>query len=410
MIGDQFARLMQQQISAAPRLHNLQALFAADDKAVLLDFAGISNLYSTPAGTASATVGSPAGMHLDLSRGLELEPEIAPQGGLFPSATGWTTGAGTVVAGGVATTTAVAPGTTTVNCGNIGALGGLYKVIITIDSISGNLQPVLFGNVLATLISSPGTYTYYAAASAINCFIQAITTTTTAVCSKFSVQRIKGTPAFQGTTPNCPILRRTSVTGRYWLEADSDDALNLVFPSAPGTMYVGRATAEGFEWTTETWGTTVNTLRQGRYNAGVVARSRDWTAPEKALIEAYFARQLPMLSANLLANPGFADSSAWTPGGAEWTIGAGVAAKAASAGTLAITQSVGTIAELAVYGYDLVTRTAGNFSFSGAPSATVSTPGIAYRWVGAATAAAVGPRADAAGAGTVDNVSYRRIL
>ena len=125
----------------------------------------------------------------------------------------------------------------------------------------------------------------------------------------------KGNHALQATGANKPTLRTTPQTGRYWLEAiDSARALNITFGVAPGTMYVGRVTSEGMEWLTESWSTTtINILRTNRYNAGLVARSRDWSPAEKALISAYFSRQMPTLSAEKLANPTFAgNATGWT--------------------------------------------------------------------------------------------------
>jgi hypothetical protein len=121
----------------------------------------------------------------------------------------------------------------------------------------------------------------------------------------------KGNHASQATTGNKPTLRTTPTTGRHWLEAiDSARVLNITFGVAPGTMYVGRVTAEGMEWLTETWGTTVNILRQDRYNAGIVARSRDWTASEKELVEAYFKPPVRTLIAQPTANPAIGDAFA----------------------------------------------------------------------------------------------------
>jgi hypothetical protein len=123
--------------------------------------------------------------------------------------------------------------------------------------------------------------------------------------------------ASQGTTALCPVLRETPITGRRWLETpDATDALNMTFASAPGTMYVARLTAEGVERLTETWGTTVNTVRQGRYDGGLIARSRDWSANEWALIERYFGRYAPGLGPELVVNGTFDISSAgWSATG-----------------------------------------------------------------------------------------------
>jgi hypothetical protein len=78
-------------------------------------------------------------------------------------------------------------------------------------------------------------------------------------------------------------------------------------------MYVGRVTPEGIEWATEDWSaTTKNLIARGAYNAGIIARSREFTANEKALVERYFARQLPTLGQNEFVNSTFdTDLSGW---------------------------------------------------------------------------------------------------
>jgi hypothetical protein len=102
--------------------------------------------------------------------------------------------------------------------------------------------------------------------------------------------------AIQPTTSNKPMLRQTPTSKRYWLEAlDAARSLNVTFATAPGTMYVGRVTPEGIEWATENWSATTKSLvGTGTYNAGIIARNREFTANEKALVERYFGRQLPL--------------------------------------------------------------------------------------------------------------------
>jgi lysophospholipase L1-like esterase len=316
MIGDQFARLMQQQISAAPRLHNLQALFAADDKAVLLDFAGISNLYSNSLGTAAATVGSPVGWHRNLARST-YTPVTFDNGDFATDISNWQKGSavGTMewvagelqfVGGGslngsgnnwVRPITTSAPiGTalfgrtvrmafdaTWVSGGNLycGPSGFLTQISITPESNAGVKTRYTVENVNPTSNTQNRVGVFGAASGAVWRLDNVV------------IEIFDATDAAQGTTANCPTLSQTPVTGRYWLEADSTDALNLVFPSAPGTMYVGRVTAEGVEWRTEVWGASVNIVEVDAFNAGMVARSRYWSAAEKALVEAYFARQAP---------------------------------------------------------------------------------------------------------------------
>lgn len=280
--------------ASRPSLSRVQSLFLPDDKAALFDYSNTSNLYQNSDATGAAAVGSPVGALLDVSRGLELGPELAPQGGLFTASTGWNTGAGTVISGGVATTTSVAAGTTTVTTTNgVGTIGKMYEIVCVVDSISGGtLRPVLFGNTLSSnLISAPGTYTFRVVASADVARFQAFTTTS-AVMSRFSIRELKGNHAIWPTTAQKPTLRQTDLTKRYWLEAiDANRALNITFATAPGTMCVGRVTPEGMKWRTEVWGTSVNILEVDALNSGLIARSRPFVAAERALAEAYFARQ-----------------------------------------------------------------------------------------------------------------------
>lgn len=174
----------------------------------------------------------------------------------------------------------------------------------TVDLVLGNLGPTL-AEVQGLFLPSDIAYLADPGASAL---YQDAAGTTPAVFGgpvglRVNVSGVSGMPnASQGTTALCPILRQTPTTQRRWLEApDADDALNLTFASAPGTMYVGRLTAEGVEWVTETWGKTVNTVRQNRYNSALIARSREFTANEKALVEQYWARYMTVC--NLIAPP-----------------------------------------------------------------------------------------------------------
>jgi hypothetical protein len=127
----------------------------------------------------------------------------------------------------------------------------------------------------------------------------------------------KGNNAIQATTANKPTLRITPLTGRYWLESiDASRALNLTFATAPGNMHVGRVTPEGVVWSTENWSATTRNLLggTGSYSAGVIARKTPFTAREMALVNAYFARQLPILGQERVPNGAFnADITGWLP-------------------------------------------------------------------------------------------------
>ena len=208
----------------------------------------------------------------------------------------------------------------------------------------------------------------------------------------------KGKHAIQSTGANKPTLRQTSTTGRYWLEAETaTKALNVTFASAPGTMYVGRVTPEGIEWATEDWSTTTKSLvAMGTYNAGIIARSREFTANEKALVERYFSRQLPTLGPQLYANNSFETDTAWTKGPG-WTIANGVATafKAAGVAPYNLTQVVPIALGTLVFAKMNVSRFAsGSPYFFGIPAPSI--PSSIYpaflKMSGYATAVNVGPR------------------
>ena len=419
--------------SATPAvsLAQIQALFAPSDIAVF--FGPTSALYSNAAGTTTAVVGNQVAFRRNIAR-TSYTPVTFANGDFATNISNWQKGSnvGTMewvggelqfVGGGPAngsgnnwvyfmmifapTGTAVFGRTVKVSFDATWVSGGYFTCCPAGYAPMYTIQAAANGGV-KTRYTFEGVSSFSSAVTRVGIFgagFGAVWKIDNVV-----IELYDALDAFQATTALCPTLRQTSSSNRRWLEAvDSDDALNIVFASAPGTMYVGRFTSEGVEWTTESWGTTVNTIRQARYNGGLIARNRDWTAAEKALIESYRARYLPTLGVNLFANPGFDADTNWTKGGAEITIGSGVASKATSAGALAVTQSIATVSELALYGYDLVSRSAGTFGFAGAPAPSVSTAGVTYKWAGYATNAAVGPNGVAAAVGSIDNAFYRRI-
>ena len=298
-------------------------LFLQDDIAVLLDPVE-SALYTDASGTTPAVVGNPIVIQRNIAR-TTYTPVTFANGDFATDISNWQKGAnvGTMewVAGelqfvgggyvGFDVANWVRPTTTSAPTGTA-LFGRTVRVSFDATWVSGgNLSCGVAGYVpvyTITAASNNGVKTRYVF-EGINSFSNASNRVGVFGAVSGAVWKIDNVvielydalDAFQATTALCPTLRQTSSSNRRWLEAvDSDDALNLTFGVAPGTMYVGWFTPEGVEWTTESWGTTVNTVRQNRYNGGLIARNRAWTVAEKALIESYRARYLPTLGPELL--------------------------------------------------------------------------------------------------------------
>lgn len=188
---------------------SVRQLFSSGEQGVWYDPSDFTTLFQDSAGTTPVTaVEQPCGLMLDKSKGLVLGAELAPNSGTFSSATGWVTGAGTSIASNVATSTAVAPGTTLVSMSGIAVVGKTYLVTITVDSISGALiRPVLFGSVLTSnAFTTSGTYTFRLLATNTDAYIQSYGGTLTSVVSKFSVRELPGNHATQATSANRPVV------------------------------------------------------------------------------------------------------------------------------------------------------------------------------------------------------------
>jgi hypothetical protein len=288
-------------------LADLQRLFLPADTAALFDFN--SALYADAAGTTPAVTGGPVGLRLDASGAIKTPvatsissyTTIRGGGSLGSSMSFSTSGAGGV------------------EFASQCEIGKQYKIVfeysksgsvaLSVNNVSGVQSNTLFNSFDAT-----ATKTIFFTAVQPNIYLR-LSGTGAISFTKYEITPVSF--ASQGTTALCPIARRTPQTNRLWLEApDADDALNMTFAAAPGTMYVGCGTAEGVEWSTETWGTTVNTVRHGRFNSWLIARSREFTASEKALIESYYRRVLPQLGPELLTAGDQEGATTWTAIGA----------------------------------------------------------------------------------------------
>lgn len=417
-----------------PSTDAVTSLFEPDDKAVLFDFDTTANLYQNPPATIAPAVGNPVGALMDVSRGLEVGNQLISNGA-GDTTTGWsslfyntniasvggelqcTIAAGQLVAR-AATPISVSIGKTyrisaKVRCGAGTSISAIK--VSTAPSLDGAALTT-DGNALTTHITVTGLFVADATTMYAGLHAQG-SSGGVAYFDDITIQEIKGTHAFQSTTANMPTLRVTPETGRYWLESiDTARSLNLTTPEPYGTMYVGRVTPEGMVWATENWSTTtVNVLGgAGSYSAGYVARGRAWSDAEKALIEAYFARQMPGLGPNLFVNPGFDTASGWTLG-ASWEYGNGVATASKAAGTAPadITQVLAENGYLWC-GYDLPRYVSGDpfwIGLSPIPSAGSIIAG-GRKFVSLRTAPTVGPRHGGTVATNfdVDNVFARGIL
>ena len=121
--------------------------------------------------------------------------------------------------------------------------------------------------------------------------------------------------AYQSTTANKPILRKTPTTGVYWADSNtSTSALNVALGNLGSACTVARSSAEGVTFTEGvTISSTYNIAPAFAFNSNVAIFNRALTATEKALITRYMARAVPMLGNNVVTNGTFdTDTTGWT--------------------------------------------------------------------------------------------------
>jgi hypothetical protein len=108
-----------------------------------------------------------------------------------------------------------------------------------------------------------------------------------------------GNHAYQQTTANKPYLRRTPVSGKYWLDGNtSTAAMTATFPSSLGSACtVARANADGVTITpAQTITTTYNLTPPFGYNSAVMIINRPLTASETAVVSRYLRGWTPIYS------------------------------------------------------------------------------------------------------------------
>jgi len=131
--------------------------------------------------------------------------------------------------------------------------------------------------------------------------------------------------ALQATTANKPYLRKTSISGKYWLDGNTATAAMMAtFPSSLGSACtVARANADGVTITpAQTITTTYNLTPPYGYNSAVMIINRALTASETAVVSRYLRNWVPVLGGNIFPYGTF-DSNTET-GWASWTTGAGI--------------------------------------------------------------------------------------
>ncbi len=129
----------------------------------------------------------------------------------------------------------------------------------------------------------------------------------------------------QATTANKPYLRRTPVSGKYWLDGNTATAaMTATFPSSLGSACtVARANADGVTITpAQTITTTYNLTPPYGYNSAVMIINRALTASETAVVSRYLRNWVPVLGGNIFPYGTF-DSNTET-GWASWTTSAGI--------------------------------------------------------------------------------------
>lgn len=108
---------------------------------------------------------------------------------------------------------------------------------------------------------------------------------------------VPGNHAYQQTTANKPYLRRTPVSGKYWLDGNTATAaMTATFPSSLGSACtVARANADGVTIIpNQTITTTYNLTPPYAYNSAVMVINRALTASETAVVSRYLRGWTPI--------------------------------------------------------------------------------------------------------------------
>ena len=225
----------------------------------------------------------------------------------------------------------------------------------------------------------------------------------------FTLQEYKGA-AFQSTTANKPILRKTPTTGVYWADSNTaTSALNVALGNLGSACTVARSSAEGVTFTENVSITApYNIAPAFSFNSDVAIFNRALTATEKALITRYMQRAVPLLGANLVTNGTFDVDANWSKG-TGWSIGSGVASKAVSASASVLSQAVAVAGSTYLSSADMTIRAASFWFWNGSLSKSETTNG-AKSVIYVATASGLGFRGGTTSDGDIDNAVLKEIL
>lgn len=164
---------------------------------------------------------------VDQQVGLVVDAVRVPGNNLVNPAN-WLAGSGTVISGGVATSTAVTAGVNVIQQDNIGVTGKMLEVTMTITVVSGGavIRP---GGVNGPTITATGTYTQRLQAGAADTFrviAGASGFTGSITLSSISVRELPGIHASQSTSGFQPYLRQSGGVNSWQFDG-VDDRLSL---------------------------------------------------------------------------------------------------------------------------------------------------------------------------------------
>lgn len=292
-------------------------------------------LYEDSAGTIPASVNGVVGLWLDVSKRLELGPELVANGGFNVDTTGWTvnaSGALTIEDGSLRLTNVSGESTcaTTIST----QIGKFYRFSYTLKKyIANSVFRIGTGFGLQQNYSSglAGNQSVIVPVTAATTYLSLNQNNSTlgyySDIDNVSAKQIFGSHAIQATTGNKPYLRKTPVSNKFWLDSNTaTGALTATFASSLGSACtIATVGAEGVTIAdNQTVGTTYNLCPPYGYNGDVLIINRALTAVEKALVKRVMVRNVPVLSASILSNGGFDSDTQWTKG-IGWTIANGVA-------------------------------------------------------------------------------------
>lgn len=181
--------------------------FAANEPGWVYDLNDLPTLFADSAGAAPAVVNGAVGLVLDKRLGLVPGSNIAPGGGTFDSATGYTLGAGWSIAGGVASRTDTGS-YSNLTVSGVCVVGKTYEVSVDIVSIS--TSAVVFGAAWpgGPTFNAPGRYTVRRLATTAD-FVFQMNGTGTVSLDNLSIRELPGNHAYQTSAAGRPVLRGT---------------------------------------------------------------------------------------------------------------------------------------------------------------------------------------------------------